>query len=69
MIDATLVTARVGDNDLLMSTTAWIAVAASLLALAAFVAMVRIQRGNKDLGSVSDRWIAQHRADKTFDLR
>lgn len=69
VIDATLVTVRVGDNDPLMSTTAWIAAGASLLALAAFVAMVRMKRGNKDLGSVSDRWIAQHRADKTFDLR
>ncbi len=44
-------------------------VGVSLLSLAAFVAMVRVQRGNKDLGSVSDQWIAQHRADKTFDLR
>lgn len=50
-----------------MSSTAWIAIGViGLVGLAALVAALR--RGTeKDLGSVSDQWIAQHRAGNTLD--
>jgi hypothetical protein len=41
----------------------WMGIALGLLATVAIVAAFAAKRSAGDLGSVSDHWIAQHRAD------
>jgi hypothetical protein len=49
------------------SGAVWIAGAAALAVVAAFVVFARRRGEPKDLGSVSDQWIAEQRAEKTSE--
>lgn len=51
-----------------MTSAIWIAVGLGLVAVPIAV-IVRTQSRKADLGSVSDHWIAEQRAEKTLDPR
>jgi hypothetical protein len=58
---------RAKHDPAMQSGAVWIAGADALVVVAAFVVFARRRGAPKDLGSVSDQWIAEQRAEKTSD--
>jgi hypothetical protein len=50
-----------------MSVAMWIVVGAGLVGLAMSLLMLLRSSGRMDLGSVSEQWMAQHRAGRADD--
>jgi hypothetical protein len=51
-----------------MSSTTWIAVGIIVAAGAGILTLLKSRMTRKeDFGAVSDQWVAQHRADHTYD--
>jgi len=50
-----------------MSIAMWVAIGAGLFGLAMTLLLLRRPTGRMDLGSVSEQWMAQHRAGRADD--
>jgi hypothetical protein len=50
-----------------MSIAMWVAIGAGLFGLAMTLLLFRRSAGRMDLGSVSEQWMAQHRAGRVDD--
>ena len=50
-----------------MSIATWVAIGAGLFGLAMTLLLLRRPNGRMDLGSVSEQWMAQHRAGRVDD--
>lgn len=58
------------DSAMQMAIAAWIATGVGLIGMAIAVLMfIRPQSRAVDLGSVSEQWVAQHRAGPAHDLQ
>ena len=60
---------EVGHDDPVhqMSIAMWVAIGAGLFGLAMTLLLLRRPAGRTDLGSVSEQWMAQHRAGRVDD--
>ncbi len=55
------------DPAMHMSVAMWIAIGAGVIGLAMSLVMLMRSSGRMDLGSVSEQWMAQHRAGRADD--
>jgi hypothetical protein len=60
---------EVGHDDAVheMSIAMWVAIGAGLFGLAMTLLLLKRSAGRMDLGSVSEQWMAQHRAGRVDD--
>jgi hypothetical protein len=55
------------DGAMHLSIAMWVAIGAGLFGLAMTLLLVKRSGGRMDLGSVSEQWMAQHRAGRADD--